>query len=361
MEPINLYEFEELAAEKLWTPAYDYYASGAHDEITLRENHAAYDRIALHYRVLVDVRERDTSTTVLGRQISMPVMIAPTAFHRMAHDDGELATARAAASAGTLMTLSTLSNTVLEDVAAETEAPKWFQLYVYRDKDATLELIRRAEDAGFEALVFTVDAPFLGVRERDVRNEFNLPDDLQVANLTQRQMDQLPKAKLESGLAAYFEDLLEQGLTWETFDWIASKTDLPIILKGVVRADDARRAADHGVSAIWVSNHGGRQLDTSPATIDVLPAIADAVGDDIEVFIDGGIRRGTDVVKALALGADAALIGRPVLWGLAYDGQAGVERVLEILRDEFDLAMALCGATDVTELTSDLVRPETAG
>ena len=264
MEPINLYEFEELAAEKLWEPAYDYYASGAHDEITLRENHAAYDRISLHYRVLVDVRERDMSTTVLGHDISMPVMIAPTAFHRMAHVDGELATARAAASAGTLMTLSTLSNTVLEDVAAETSAPKWFQLYVYRDKQATLDLIRRAEEAGFEALAFTVDAPYLGVRERDVRNEFNLPDDLQVANLTQRQMDQLPDAKLESGLAAYFEDLLEQGLTWETFDWIASQTDLPIILKGVVRPDDARRALNHGVSAIVVSNHGGRQLDTSP-------------------------------------------------------------------------------------------------
>jgi 4-hydroxymandelate oxidase len=358
MEPINLYEFEELAAERLWKPAYDYYASGAHDEITLRENHAAYDRISLHYRVLVDVRERDLSTEVLGREISTPIMLAPTAFHRMAHADGELATARAASSAGTLMTLSTLSNTALEDVAAETAGPKWFQLYVYRDKEATLELIRRAEQAGFEALVFTVDAPYLGVRERDVRNEFNLPDDLQVANLTQRQMDQLPQAKLDSGLAAYFEDLLEQGLTWETFDWIASETDLPIILKGVVRPDDARRAIDHGVSGIVVSNHGGRQLDTSPATIDVLPSIARAVGSEIEVFIDGGIRRGTDVVKAVALGADAVLIGRPVLWGLAYDGQAGVERVLEILRDEFDLAMALCGARDVSELTRDLIGRE---
>ena len=355
MEPINIYEFEELAAESLAKPAYDYYASGAHDEITLRRNHAAYDEIPLHYRVMVDVSERDLSTTVLGRRIGMPVMLAPTAFHRMAHPDGELATARAAHAADTLMTLSTLSNTTLEDVAAATSGPKWFQLYVYRNRDATLELIRRAEEAGYEALVFTVDAPYLGVRERDVRNEFNLPGDLKVANLTASQMENLPDERDESGLAAYFEQLLEPALSWDVLEWVADKTDLPVILKGVVRPDDALRAADHGVAGIVVSNHGGRQLDTSPATIEVLPDIAKAVGDELEVYIDGGIRRGTDVIKALALGARAVLVGRPVLWGLAYDGQAGVERVLEILRDEVDLAMALCGACDVSEVTGDLV------
>jgi 4-hydroxymandelate oxidase len=358
MEPINVLEFEQLARESLSRDAYDYYASGAHDEVTLRHNHDAYDRIRLHYRVLVDVTERDLSTQIFGSRVSMPICIAPTAFHRMAHPDGELATARAAASVGTLMTLSTLSNTRLEEVAAETSSPKWFQLYVYRDRTATRELIQRAEAAGYEALVFTVDAPYLGVRERDVRNEFSLPAELEVANLTERQMSQLPEAKRESGLAAYFEDLLEPGLTWDVLEWIAGETSLPVVLKGVVRPDDARRAADHGVDGIVVSNHGGRQLDTSPATIEVLPAICDEVGGELEVFVDGGIRRGTDVVKALAYGARAVFVGRPVLWGLAAGGQGGVESVLGILRDELDLAMALCGAPTLGDITRDLVSPD---
>lgn len=357
MEPINVYEFEEIARQRLSKSAYDYYASGANDELTLRDNHDAYSRIRLHYRVLVDVTERNMRTSVFGRELAMPILIAPTAFHRMAHPDGELATARAAEACGTLMTLSTLSTTPLEEVAAATEGAKWFQLYVYRDRSATRELIGRAEEAGFEALVFTVDAPYLGVRERDVRNEFNLPSDLTVANLTARQMAELPRAKLESGLAAYFEDLLEPGLTWDVLEWIAGETSLPVVLKGVVRPDDARRAADRGVAGIVVSNHGGRQLDTAPATIDVLPSICEAVGDELEVFVDGGIRRGTDVVKALAYGASAVCVGRPILWGLAADGQQGVERVLGILREELDLAMALCGAPTLDDITPDLVTP----
>ncbi len=355
MKPINIYDFEKLAAQKLEHSAHDYYASGAHDEITLRENHAAFDRIELYYRVLVDVAERELSTTILGSTVSMPILIAPTAFHRMAHPDGELATARAAAASETLMTLSTLANTALEDVARETDAPKWFQLYVYKDRGATLELIRRAEDAGYEALAFTVDAPYLGVRERDVRNGFQLPSHLSLANLTQAQMQLLPDVDEDSGLAAYFADLLEPALTWDLLDWIAAQTDLPIVLKGVIRADDARRAVDAGASGIWVSNHGGRQLDTSPATIRALPEIVDAVDRQAEVYLDGGIRRGTDALKALAIGANAVFVGRPILWGLAHSGQAGVERVLGILRGELDLAMALCGTPSVDAITPDLL------
>lgn len=358
-DPISIYDFEKIARQNLEKPAYDYYASGAHDELTLRENHAAFDRIELYYRVLVDVGVRDLSTTVLGTEVSMPILLAPTAFHRMAHPDGELATARAAAAAGTLMTLSTLSNTSLEDVSAETEAPKWFQLYVYKDRGATLELIRRAEEAGYEALAFTVDAPYLGVRERDVRNEFQLPEHLSVANLTEAQMQLLPDVDDQSGLAAYFADLLEPALTWEMLDWVASQTELPVVLKGVIRDDDARRAVDAGASAIWVSNHGGRQLDTSPATIRALPAIVESVSGQVEIYLDGGIRRGTDAYKALAIGADAVFIGRPVLWGLAHAGQAGVERVLQLLRGELDLAMALCGTPTIEEITPDLLKIET--
>lgn len=253
------------------------------------------------------------------------------------------------------MTLSTLSTTSLEHVAATGAGPRWFQLYVYRDREATLELVARAEAAGYKALVLTVDAPLLGVRERDVRNGFSLPRGLTVANLTRAQMEKLPEVERESGLAAYFADLLDPALTWETVDWLAASTRLPVVVKGIVRPDDARRALDHGVSAVWVSNHGGRQLDTAPATIAVLAAIADAVGDRTEIYVDGGIRRGTDVLKALALGARAAFVGRPVLWGLAYDGEHGVRFVLETLQRELVLAMQLCGAPRLQDLGRWLV------
>lgn len=358
--PINVAELEELAKAKLPKPVYDYYASGAHDEVTLRRNRAAYEAIELHYRVLVDVANPDLSTEMLGRPVAMPVAIAPTAFQKMAHPDGELATARAASEAGVLMTLSTLSTTSLEDVAASSltlqeaglrnAAPRWFQLYVYRDREATLELVRRAEDNGYDAIVFTVDAPYLGVRERDVRNSFTLPAGLSVANLTKSQMDALPEVERQSGLAAYFADLLEPALGWDTLDWLVESTSLPVVLKGVVRPDDALRAADHGAAAIVVSNHGGRQLDTSPATISVLPRVAQAVGSSLEVYVDGGVRRGSDVVKALALGARGVLVGRPVLWGLAWDGARGVSRVLDMLRHELRLAMALCGAQRINAI-----------
>jgi 4-hydroxymandelate oxidase len=238
----------------------------------------------------------------------------------------------------------------------------WFQLYVYRDRGATEALVRRAEAAGARALVLTVDAPLLGRRERDVRNRFQLPPELSLCNLSNPELSKLPDCPSGSGLAGYFASLLDPALTWRDLAWLRSITRLPVVVKGVVRADDAARAAEHGASAVVVSNHGGRQLDTAPATIDALPAIADAVAGRCEVLLDGGVRRGTDVVKALALGARAVLVGRPILWGLAVDGAPGVARVLELLRAEVDLALALCGCPDVAQVTRDLVvRPGRTG
>ena len=354
-EPINLLEYEAHAQQRLERNAFDYYVSGAHDELTLRDNRVAYDRRRLAYRVLVDVSERDPKTTVLGHPISLPVMIAPTAFHRMAHPDGECATVRAAGAAGTVMILSSLSNTPVEEVVAAATGPVWFQLYVYRDRKATEGLVRRAEAAGCKALVLTVDAPQLGRRERDVRNRFHLPEGLSVANMLPAGYGAVDEPPAESGLAAYFAGLIDPSLTWDDIAWLRELTELPLLLKGVVRADDAARAAEAGVAGIVVSNHGGRQLDTSIATIDALPSIVDAVAGRAEIVLDGGIRRGTDVIKAVALGAKAVCVGRPVLWGLAVDGQAGVERVLGILREEIDLAMALCGTPNVDSMTRDLV------
>jgi 4-hydroxymandelate oxidase len=355
-ELLNLAELEPLARERLTPLAYDYYASGADDEITLRRNVEAYRELALHYRVLVDVSRVSCATSVLGIPVELPILVAPTAFHRLAHPDGEAATARAAAAAGTLFTLSTLSTTRIEDVMAKTSGPVWFQLYVYKDRIATADLVARVEAAGARALVLTVDAPRLGRRERDVRNRFALPAGLRVENLHGSSGDVAPPPA-ESGLAAYFYSLVDPALSWDDITWLRSITKLPVIVKGLVRADDARRAVEAGAHGVVVSNHGGRQLDTSPATIEVLPRIAEAVDGRAEVLLDGGIRRGTDVIKALALGARAVFIGRPILWGLSIGGEAGVTAVLSMLRRELELAMALCGAPTIAALTRDLVEP----
>ncbi|MFL6260156.1 MAG: alpha-hydroxy acid oxidase [Thermoanaerobaculia bacterium] len=359
MDPVNVFDLEAVAREKLSRDALDYYAGGAHDEVTLRENRAAFDRLSLAYRVLVDVSRRDLAATVLGQPVSMPILVAPTAFHRLATPEGERATARAAGAAGTVMILSTLSTTPIEEVVAAASGPVWFQLYVYRDRKATEGLVRRAEAAGCRALVLTVDAPLLGRRERDVRNRFRLPPSLAVANLLPEGYGELPPAAADSGLAAYVASFLDPALTWRDVAWLRSITSLPVLVKGIVRPDDALRAAEAGAAGIVVSNHGGRQLDTSPATLDVLPEIADALsahGHRIELLMDGGVRRGTDVLKALALGARAVLVGRPILWGLAADGEAGAILALRMLRDELDLAMALAGAPTVADVTRDLVR-----
>jgi 4-hydroxymandelate oxidase len=354
-QPLNLLDLERLARARLPRMAFDYFASGADDERTLSENRAAYGRIPLHYRVLRGVAERDLRVTVLGHELAFPVLVAPMAFQRLAHDDGELATVRAAGAAGTIMILSTLSTHSLEDVVAASSGPVWFQLYVYKDRQATQALVARAEAAGCEALVLTVDAPLLGRRERDVRNRFHLPQGLEIKNLLAAGHQDLSARAGDSGLSAYVASLLDPGLTFEDVAWLRSITSLPVLVKGVVRPEDAAQAIAHGASGVVVSNHGGRQLDTAPATIDVVAEVAAAVGTDGEVLLDGGVRRGTDVVKALARGARAVLLGRPVLWGLALEGQPGARRALDMLRDELDLALALCGCRDLREVTPDLL------
>ena len=365
LDPVNLFEFEERARAHLSALAYGYYSAGANDEITLKENRAAYDRIVVYPRMLRDVGGRQMETSVLGQRISMPIMIAPMAFHRLAHPEGELATMRAANEAQTIMAMSTLATSSIEDVAAASQGNLWFQLYVYSDRGVTGSLVQRAEAAGCKALVLTVDSPVLGRREIDVRNGFHLPEGLTVQNLVPAGIDVLPGKIGESGLAAYIASLYDQSLTWKDVEWLQSITKLPILVKGILRADDAILATKHGASGIIVSNHGGRQLDTAPATINVLRRVAEAVNDNkgasvngnTEIFVDGGIRRGTDVLKALALGARAVCVGRPILWGLAENGSAGALAVLNMLRAEFDLAMALSGCKTLTDITPDLLSP----
>ena len=351
---LNLAEIELSARERLAPLAYEYYVGGANDEVTVRENRAAFERLALRYRVLVDVSRRSTGTTVLGTPVDFPVLVAPTAFQRLACDDGEMATARAAAASGTVMILSTASTCTIEDVGA-IGGHLWFQLYVYADRGLTKGLVERAEAAGMRAIVLTVDAPILGRRERDLRNRFHLPDGVRLANVPSSGSVPMPTGHGESGLANHFASGIDAGLTWKDVDWLRSITRLPVLIKGIVRGDDATRAVEHGAAGIIVSNHGGRQLDTAIASVRALPEVADAVAGRAEVLLDGGVRRGTDVIKAIALGARAVLVGRPVVWGLAAAGESGAGRVLELLRAEVDLAMALCGCPTVGDISRDLV------
>jgi 4-hydroxymandelate oxidase len=354
---LNLWDFERAAEAALEPMAWRYYSGGAGDERTLRENRLAFERRRLRPRVLVDVGCRSLATTVLGRPSSWPVLIAPMAFHGLACGDAEAATARAAAALGTVFCVSTMANLPLERVrAAAPQARQWFQLYVQRDRGVTAELVRRASAAGYEALVVTVDAPVLGRREADLRHGFSLPAHLTPGNLDLDDAALLAgTADARSALAAQFSASTDPSMMWRDLGWLRSLSPLPIVLKGVLHPDDARRAAEEGVAAVVVSNHGGRQLDGAIASLDALPAVADAAGDALEVLLDGGIRRGTDVLTALALGARAVLLGRPVLWGLAVGGEAGAARVLSLLRDEVDLALALTGCTSPAEVTADLL------
>jgi 4-hydroxymandelate oxidase len=352
---VNLTDLETAARDLLPKPVFDYYCGGSHDEITLRENPAAYDRLTLHYHVLRGRDACDTTTTVLGHRLRIPVLVPPLAFQCMAHPQGELAAVRAAGAAGSIYVLSTLSTTSIEDVVQAASGPVWFQLYVYRDRAMTASLVRRAESVGCSAIVLTVTAPRIGRRERDVRNSFTLPPGLNAVNLTGGELQRLPDKHGESGLAAYFQSLIDPALTWQDLTWLRSITKLPVVIKGIVRPDDAVQAVEAGAAAIIVSNHGARQLDTAPATISVLASVACAVDGRAEVLVDGGICRGTDIVKAIALGARAVLVGRPILWGLATGGEQGVSAVLGMLSDELNLAMSLCGCGSLAEITPDLV------
>ena len=359
-KPLNLFEYEQLASECLSQMALDYYASGAWDEVTLRDNQAAFERFKLRPRVLVDVSDRNLATKVLGQPLQMPLFIAPMAFQCLANPQGEVATATAAASAGVGMVLSTLSTKSIEEVAVvchdrNFHAPQWFQLYIHKDRGLTRALVERAYAAGYKALCITVDAPVLGRRERDKRNEFALPAGMQLANLTNISGLNIPHKEGESGLFTYFAQQLDPAVTWHELEWFQSLCPLPLVLKGILRGDDAARAVECGAKAIVVSNHGGRQLDGAIASLDALAEVVKAVDGRAEVLLDGGIRRGTDILKALALGAKAVLLGRPVLWGLAVAGEAGVADVIKILRDELDVAMALSGCASVEKINSSFL------
>jgi 4-hydroxymandelate oxidase len=354
--PINLFEYERIAKNHLSSIAFDYYSSGAWDEVTLRDNQAAFQRIKLRPRMMVDVSERSLSTTVLGQPIQLPLLIAPMAFQCLAHSDGEVATASAAVDSGVGMVLSTLSTKSIEEVASSCanfkDALQWFQLYIHKDRSLTSSLVERAYKAGYKALCLTVDAPVLGCREKDQRNEFTLPEGLRAANLANRD---IPYQKGESGLFAYFAEQLNPAVTWGELEWLQSLSPLPLVIKGILRGDDAVRAVECGAKAIVVSNHGGRQLDYAIASVDALREVVEAVDGRAEVLLDGGIRRGTDILKALALGAKAILLGRPVLWGLAVEGQAGVSHVISLLRHELDVAMALSGYAKIQDIDLSLV------
>lgn len=356
MTPVNLFEFEALAKDKLEKSAYDYIAGGAEDGVTLRENRQAWERIQFHPRVLVDVSKLDLKTRVLGQEISFPVILAPTALQKLSHPEGEMATARSAAAAGTIFTLSSIASCTIEEVAKVSKGPLWFQLYYSKDRQVTKDLLERAKKNNYSAICLTVDTPRLGRREQDIRNRFQLAKGVTLKNFEKyMNLKDMPAEMHGSALAAYSVTTMDPSLSWKDLDWLCSISDLPILLKGIMTPEDALMAVDHGVDGIIVSNHGGRQLDGAPATIEVLPDIVDVVSDRTEVLVDGGIRRGTDVLKALALGAKAVLIGRPYVWGLAVDGESGVKRVLGMLRDEFELAMTLAGATSVAEIDANLV------
>ena len=357
--PINLFEYEQLAKTHLSQMALDYYISGAGDEITLRDNRAAFERVKLRPRMLVDVSEINLTTSVLGQPVQLPVLIAPMAFQCLAHPDGEIATATAAASAGLGMVLSTLSTKSLEDVAEVgskfDNSLQWFQLYIHKDRGLTRALVEKAYAAGYKALCLTVDAPVLGQRERDRHNQFTLPSGLQLANLVNISGLEIPYEQGESGLFTYFAQQLDPALTWDDLEWLQSLSGLPLVVKGILRSDDAVRAVEYGAKAIVVSNHGGRQLDGAIASLDALSEIVPAVNGRAEVLVDGGIRRGTDILKALAIGAQAVLIGRPILWGLAVGGQAGVSHVISLLQKELNVAMALMGCSSLGEIDSSFL------
>jgi isopentenyl diphosphate isomerase/L-lactate dehydrogenase-like FMN-dependent dehydrogenase len=354
--PINVADYERIASEGLDAGALGYFSGGAGDEITLRENVAAWKRWRLLPRVLVDVGETSTATTVLGRELSMPILVAPVAFQALAHPDGEAGMARAAAAAGTVMSLSTIATARPSEVAkAAPGGRRWFQLYCFRDRAVTDALVAEAVESGFEAIVVTVDAPRAGKRERDLRTGFRVPPEAGVPSVAAATGSAEP-----IGVAEVFA-LVDPTLTWSDFERLASRCELPVLVKGLVRADDAELAVEHGAAGVVVSNHGGRQLDASIATADALAEVADAVAGRCEVLVDGGIRRGTDVLVALALGATAVQVGRPALWGLAAGGEEGARHVLELLRAEVDLALALLGCRSPDEVQPDHIRRLTAG
>ncbi|AEA24801.1 (S)-2-hydroxy-acid oxidase [Pseudonocardia dioxanivorans CB1190] len=374
---VTVADLRAAARRRLPRMVFDFVDGGAEDELTLTENEAAFDRVSFRPRVLVDVSERPQHVTVLGRRLELPVILGPTGLMRMVDHEGERASAAAAHAFGTVSVTSSGSSVSIEDVAASVASPQWFQLYPWGDRGTVENIIGRARDSGFEAMVVTVDVPVVGAREKDLRNGLTVPPQVNprtgwdllrhpgwlagllthprptFANFT----GLMTEAKGTTGLAVYTNGLLNPAHTWRDLEWMVERWGGPVVLKGVMTGEDAKRAVDVGCRAVAVSNHGGRQGDSVPAALDVLPEVVDAVPADVDVLLDGGVRRGGDVVKALALGARACLLGRPWVYGLAAGGTAGVERMLAILRDEIDRTLALIGRPGVATLDCSAVGP----
>ncbi len=352
--PVCLADYEALAEQRLAPGAAAYFCGGAADELTLRWNREAFDNLALMPRVLNGGAGGSARLSLFGRTYAHPILVAPVAHQALAHPDGERATAMAAAAQGAGMVLSTLASISMEAAAAAGETCRWFQLYMQPEREDTVRLVRRAENAGYEVLVLTVDAPISGVRNREHRAGFRLPPELTPENLRHLKN---PYPPAPPGLGSIvFDHLMSFAPGWQDVEWLRGITALPIVLKGILAEDDAARAIDAGAAGIVVSNHGGRTLDTAPAMIDVLPEITERVAGRVPLLADGGIRRGTDVIKALAAGASAVMIGRPIIHGLAVDGAMGVAHVLRLLRDEFEAAMALTGCKTLADIGPHLLR-----
>jgi len=374
---LTIEDLRRQSRRRLPRAVFDFIDGAAEDELTLRRNREAFERAALVPRVLVDVHEVDLATTVLGQRLAAPLLLAPTGLCGMATSCGEIPAARAAVAAGVAFTASCMSSVTLEEIAGRVPGEHWFQLYVWRDRAITRSLVERAAAAGYRVLVVTVDTPVLGRRERDLRNGATIPPRITVRNAldTLRRprwllaMARGPRVTFANvsgdapaggvrpfALSPYVNGLFDPAVTWDDLDWLRGLWRGPLVVKGVLSTEDARLAADHGADAIVVSNHGGRQLDGAPATLDALPAIADRVGGRLEILLDGGVRRGADVARALALGARACMIGRPYLYGLAAGGEAGVARVIEILTAELRRVLALLGCTRVEDVGPACVR-----
>lgn len=358
MAALALREYEASARERMSGPVWDFLEGGSGTESMLSAGREALDRIRLRPRCLVDVSACEPATSLLGASLAAPLGLAPVAYHQLAHPEGEVATARAAGAVGALFTVSMFASRSIEDIAAAATGPLWLQLYWLKRRESMIDLIRRAEDAGYGALVLTVDAPLVARRPRDVRNGFAVPAGIRAVNVDPSVMSASHSAEAgESAIARHSKEQFDPSITWADLEWLREQTALPLVLKGVLSGEDAERAVEHGIEGLVVSNHGGRQLDFARAAADALPEIADAVGGRCRLILDGAVRHGADIAKALCLGADAVFVGRPALWGLAHSGSEGVAAVLRTLLDEFTEVMALMGAPRVSDFQrSGIVR-----
>ncbi len=346
---VSVSDYKRYAREHIEHSIYEYILGGGADELTLKRNRQTLDDILLQTNVLMDCTQGSTITHVMGEQWRHPMMLAPVAFHQLVHPHGEIATAQAASILDTGMMVSTLSSVDMESISAELDSPKWFQLYFQQSRDFTLSLVNRAEQAGYSKLVVTIDAPLHGIRNRAQRAGFTLPEHIHAANLKDR--PPLPSASFDESQSIVFQGMMSEAPTWQDIEWLVSKTKLPIVLKGILNPNDAVKAKKMGVEGIVVSNHGARTLDCLPSAIEALPTIRQAVGDEYTLLLDGAIERGTDVFKALALGANAVLIGRPQLYALAVAGPVGVGHMLRILREELEVTMALAGTPKISDIS----------